>query len=433
MAFLIGQTLGDYTILQELTDGGSGVVYKVEQTITGRREAMKVLAAGTPSSVEQTERFIREIRLQANLSHPNIAAVHNAFLANDDLVLVCEFLHGESLETLLARGPLPLTHGTDILSQVLAALSHAHAHGVMHGDVSPANIFITTNKIVKLIDFGLAKAATEVRVTREGSLPGSVHYMSPEQVRGEDAVDVRTDIYNCGAVLYQLATGRTLFDRDSALEIMKAHLEEMPTAPRSINPRIPTRLESIILKAVEKKPEDRFQSADSFYQALRQVNTECLRPTMVATSPAWQLRTAVFAGAACLSLALAVFAEPIHLNVGENALAASHAITVRSNEPVAVVRPNLPPHQIAPEAVTLVHPAMPLQPMVRRAEQADTKTTLAPDEAIPAQTTKAPENALGTGATIQSHEQPVKKIARSLKRLNPFLRKPRPNEDKVEK
>src|ERR1041385_3064613 len=194
MPFLIGQTIGDYTILEELGSGGSAVVYKVEQTITGRREAMKILASGTANSAELTERFMREIRLQASLSHPNIAAVHNAFLANDDLVLICELLHGESLESLLRRGRLPLAEGLDILSQVLAALTYAHAHGVMHRDISAGNIFVTTDKVVKLIDFGLAKGATDVRLTREGTPQGSVHYMSPEQVRGVESLDVRTDI-----------------------------------------------------------------------------------------------------------------------------------------------------------------------------------------------------------------------------------------------
>lgn len=179
--FQIGQSLGDYAILQELGKGGYGHVYKVEHTITGRREAMKVLAATGTNAAEQSERFLREIRLQASLSHPNIAVVHTAFWVNDDLALVCELLEGESLQQLLERQPPSHKQALEVITQVLDALSYAHARGIIHRDISPANIFLTARGIVKIIDFGLAKAATDLRLTREGSPIGAAHYMSPEQ------------------------------------------------------------------------------------------------------------------------------------------------------------------------------------------------------------------------------------------------------------
>jgi len=173
--FQIGQSLGDYSVLQELGKGGFGHVYKVEHTITGRREAMKVLAAGEANATEQAERFLREIRLQASLSHPNIAVVHTAFWVNDDLALVCEFLEGQSLQEFLEQEQPPLSRALDILAQVLDALSYAHARGIIHRDISPANIFLTAGGTIKIIDFGLAKAATDLRLTREGSPIGAGH------------------------------------------------------------------------------------------------------------------------------------------------------------------------------------------------------------------------------------------------------------------
>ena len=417
MAFLIGQTVGDYTILQELGNGGSGVVYKVEQTITGRREAMKVLGGGTTNSPEQAERFMREIRLQASLGHPNIAAVHNAFLANDDLVLICELLQGESLQNLLERGPVPLMQGVELLTQVLAALSYAHAHGVMHRDVSPANIFVTTDKTVKLIDFGLAKGSSDLRLTREGSPQGSVHYMSPEQVRGLETLDARTDIYSCGAVLYHLTTGRTLFEKDSEFELMKCHLEEEPKPPRSFNSAISGKLEAIILKAVAKKAENRFQSADSFCQALKQVAAESEKPVMAAVAgPAWRLNPSVLAGAAaCLSLGFAGWAEPVSAIGRDNTLGKNHAI--RGNARITVA-------PIVKDAA--VAPVVPSRPAARRTSnkpRTAAKNESAFADSVSTSAVPAASSASGDAASQSAKPHPVKKFARSIQRLNPFSRK----------
>jgi eukaryotic-like serine/threonine-protein kinase len=405
MAFLIGQTIGDYTILQELGNGASGVVYKVEQTITGRREAMKILGGGTTHSSEQAERFMREIRLQASLAHPNIAAVHNAFLANDDLVLICELLQGESLQSLLARGPVPLTQGVELITQVLAALSYAHAHGVMHRDVSPANIFVTTDKTVKLIDFGLAKGSADVRLTREGSPQGSVHYMSPEQVRGLESLDVRTDIYSCGAVLYHLATGRTLFESESAFDVMKGHLEMEPPRPRSIHPNISAKLEAIILQAIAKKAEDRFQSADSFYQALKQVEAESAQPAMAVDASPWRRTSSIFAGAsACLCLGFAGLADPVSVTGHDNTLAKKHAVVAKAHTAFVPVATAV---ATPPQSARLRTPKKAPAPV--RKQSVVTDDSMANDAVV---------------TSPQSPKQhPVKRLARSIQRLNPFSRK----------
>jgi serine/threonine protein kinase len=272
--FQVGQSLGDYAILQELGKGGYGTVYKVEHTITGRREAMKILAASDASSPERSERFLREIRLQASLSHPNIAVVHTAFWVNDDLALVCELLEGESLKQRLERQALSHKEAMEIMAQVLEALSYAHARGIIHRDISPANIFLTAGGTVKIIDFGLAKAATDLRLTREGSPVGAAHYMSPEQIRGAQDIDARTDIYSCGVVLYELLAGKRPFEGDNAFDIMKAHTEQPPPQPALDNPQ----LSEVLLRALAKKPEARFQSADAFLQTIQNVRIEGTEP-----------------------------------------------------------------------------------------------------------------------------------------------------------
>lgn len=229
-----------------------------------------MLAASTANALEQ-ERFLREIRLQASLSHPNIATVHTAFWVNDDLALVCELLEGQSLQQLFAGQPLPQRRALEVVSQVLEALSYAHARGIIHRDISPANIFLMPGGTVKLIDFGLAKAATDLRLTQEGSPVGAVHYMSPEQIRSAQDIDARTDLYSCGAVLYEFVTGKKVFAGDDSFTVMKAHAEEAPPSPGEANPQISKALSAVVLRALAKKPSERFQSADAFLQAIKQI------------------------------------------------------------------------------------------------------------------------------------------------------------------
>src|SRR5579872_4349538 len=181
MSFQIGDTVGTYRIINRLGSGGMGEVYQVEHAVTGRMEAMKVLAADASNTSEQDQRFLREIQLQAALDHPNIAAVHNAFRENGHLVMIMELIEGSSLRSLLERKPLPLAACIDYACQALAALDYAHAHGVVHRDISPANMIVTEDGTLKLTDFGLAKSQHNMRLTETGALLGSLYYTSPEQ------------------------------------------------------------------------------------------------------------------------------------------------------------------------------------------------------------------------------------------------------------
>jgi len=416
MSFLIGQTIGDYAILEELGGGGFGRVYKVEHTLTRRREAMKVLAVGEAESADQSERFLREIRLQASLNHPNIATVLNAFWTDDHVVLISELLEGEPLKNLLERGRLPLKQALDMMSQVLAALSYAQARGVIHRDVSPANIFVTANGgPVKLIDFGLAKAAADLHVTQGGPV-GSLHYMSPEQVQGLQTLDSRTDIYSCGSILYELVTGQKLFDGEAGFAIMQAHVEQAPRAPKSVDPAIPSFLEEIILRAVAKKPEERFQSADSFGQAIQQVRRELDLATGGGAVPTRSRPPKLLMWATGVPLTIALF-------VG----AARWVPRGKVQPPQAQILAAPPAPSVPPAA--LVPQQIPTKPSSRHSQSPHPVANQKTDPATESASTGTGTSTSTSTSTETTQKNPIVKVGSAFKRLNPFGRKaPRPAE-----
>lgn len=274
MRFQIGDTVGDYKLVGLAGAGAVGRVFKVEHAVTGRVEAMKVLLENQKHTPEQEMRFRREVQVQARLSHPNIASVHNAFWVNGDLVMVMEFVEGESLDALLKRGRVPIRKSIDYCCQALEALTYAHSHGVTHRDIKPANMIVTPDGVVKLTDFGLAKTLAEPSLTQSGTVLGSIAYMAPEQVRGREDLDAATDIYSCGVVLYELVTGTRLFENANAFALMWAHVEQTPEPPETRNPSVTPRLSRNILKALAKEPRERFASAAEFRQALSSIPGE---------------------------------------------------------------------------------------------------------------------------------------------------------------
>ena len=284
MSFEIGDTVGTYKIVGTIGSGAMGEVFKVEHVFTRRMEAMKILALDASSTPEQDQRFLREIQLQAGLNHPNIAAVHNAFRENGHLVMIMELVQGSSLRTLLERGRLPLAVSVDYACQALAALDYAHAHGVAHRDISPANMIVTENGTLKVTDFGLARSRHHVRLTETGALVGSLYYTPPEQVKGSGTFDIRSDIYSLGAVLYEMTTGRKPFHSENPYTLMLAHVEQKPPPPSEVSPELPPALDEILLKALEKDPEERFQSAELFRCALEGVKDRCNGVAAVQTA-----------------------------------------------------------------------------------------------------------------------------------------------------
>src|SRR5437868_7537643 len=215
MSFQVGDSIGNYKIVAAIGSGGMGEVFQVEQVITKRVEAMKVLVSDSVSTAEQDQRFLREIQLQARLDHPNIASVHNAFWEDGHLVMIMELIQGQSLRKMQDSERLPLATSVDYACQALAALDYAHGYGVVHRDISPSNMIVTEDGVLKLTDFGLAKSHNDIRLTQTGALIGSLYYTSPEQVRGQTHIDARADIYSLGAVLYEMTTGVKPFPSDN--------------------------------------------------------------------------------------------------------------------------------------------------------------------------------------------------------------------------
>ena len=189
----IGSTVGDYQIIGILGAGGMGKVYKVRNAISDRVEAMKVLLPDLATEPELADRFIREIKVQASLEHPNIAALHTALRVQNQLLMLMEFVEGMTLDQKLKSWSAAHCEAVEYVAQVLRALGYAHQHGVIHRDIKPANMMLTPGGVIKLMDFGIAKAATDRKLTMTGTTMGSLYYMSPEQIKGEATLDARSD------------------------------------------------------------------------------------------------------------------------------------------------------------------------------------------------------------------------------------------------
>ena len=266
MELSVGQTIGDYEIRGILGKGGMGKVYKVRNCITGRVEAMKILLPELASKPEVVERFSREIQISASLDHPNIAGVHTAHRIGNQLIMVMELIDGESLAGVMNKGRVPLNLTIDYMCQALVALNYAHSRGVIHRDIKPCNMMLT-NGLLKLMDFGIAKAIGGQNLTTAGLLVGSPNYMSPEQVECK-GVDARTDLYSLGVTLYEIVTGQLPFGGGSDYEVMEAHVKGQAQWPKDLVPWLPSGLSEVIMLALSKDRTARFQTADAFRSAL---------------------------------------------------------------------------------------------------------------------------------------------------------------------
>jgi eukaryotic-like serine/threonine-protein kinase len=276
--------IGDYQILDELGSGGMGRVWRVRNVITDRIEAMKVLLPDLAGRQELAARFQREIKLMASLNHPNIAALRTAFTADNQLYMVMEYVEGVTLADKLEKGPIPVNDAVNYISQVLSAVGYAHQQHIIHRDIKPANMMLTPQGVIKLMDFGIARAGEERSLTMTGTTMGSLSYMSPEQVKGE-ATDARSDLYSVGVSLYEFVTGQRPFTASSDYSIMAAHVKEAPKPPVELHPGLPATLNEIILMAIAKDPGLRFQTAEAFRNALSSVPvTAVTTATLEATT-----------------------------------------------------------------------------------------------------------------------------------------------------
>ena len=290
-----GKAVSHYRILEKIGGGGMGVVYKAEDTKLGRQVALKFLPGELARQREAVGRFQREARAASALNHPRICTIHDIDLHDARPFIVMELLEGQTLKHKIGSQPLPAGEIVEFGMQIADALEAAHAKGIIHRDIKPANIFVTARGEIKILDFGLAKlgstggllpsskpampagsSGSETAVTMEETLTkpglamGTVSYMSPEQARGEE-LDVRTDLFSFGAVLYEMATGRKPFDRGSVGLVFRAILQESPPPPRTVNPSLPARLDEIIAKALERDRDERYQTASDLRVDLKRL------------------------------------------------------------------------------------------------------------------------------------------------------------------
>jgi serine/threonine protein kinase len=297
----VGEQVGPYKLVEFLRAGGMGEVYKARDTRLDRVVAIKFLPRAFAAAPAALDRFQREARAASALNHPRICTIHDLGDHQGRPFLVMELLEGQSLKDRIAGKPLPIPELVDLAMQICDALQAAHAKGIIHRDIKPGNIFVTAGNQIKILDFGLAKllsephaavsttaitdinsTVTELTITRPGSLMGTLAYLSPEQARGEE-VDIRTDIFSLGIVLYQMATGRPTFRGDTSTGLIGSILHETPVKPSALNPSLPGGLERIILKALEKDRSARYQSAGEILADLSKLQHARRRSAVWAT------------------------------------------------------------------------------------------------------------------------------------------------------
>jgi TolB-like protein/Flp pilus assembly protein TadD len=283
---MIGRTISHYRILEQLGAGGMGVVYKAEDTKLGRPVALKFLPPELTRDKDAKTRFIHEARAASALQHHNICTIHEIDETPEgQLFISMDCYQGETLKERIARGPLAVEEAVDIASQVAAGLSKAHEAGMVHRDIKPANIMVTSDGVVKLLDFGLAKLAGQTKLTKTGTTVGTIAYMSPEQARGDD-VDERTDIWSLGVILYEMFTGRLPFRGDVEPAVVYSIMNQDPEPVTSVRPDVPIDVEQIVMRSLEKDPKRRPSSMAELQKSLEEIGAHM---DLLRTRGRWSL------------------------------------------------------------------------------------------------------------------------------------------------
>ena len=283
---MTGKTISHYRVLERIGQGGMGVVYKAEDTRLHRTVALKFLNPDAVENEEMKARFLHEARAAASLDHPNICTVHEICEERGHAFLVMGYVEGESVSKKLDKGPMAIVTVLDIALQVADGLCAAHKKGIIHRDIKSANVMLDSERRVKILDFGLAQLVGGTRITRAGTVLGTPAYMSPEQIRGEE-VDERTDIWSLGVLLYEMLAGQLPFSADHQAAATYRILNEVPKSLSSLRPEVPSDLERITFRALSKKPEERFRTADELIRELKQVQMLDTQTVAVQrTSPA---------------------------------------------------------------------------------------------------------------------------------------------------
>ncbi|MCE7959985.1 MAG: serine/threonine protein kinase, partial [Acidobacteria bacterium ACB2] len=264
----IGEQVGKYVVEAELGRGGMGVVYRARHATLERTVALKVLSPKLAPDSSARGRFVREAQAIARLNHPGIVQIFDIEEQGELLYLVMEFVEGDNLDGLLKKTSISFKRAARIVADLAAALHFAHEKGVVHRDVKPANILLTPHRTVKLADFGLAHLLDrEMGLTKTGMVVGSPHYMSPEQCQG-NPVDRRADVYALGIVLYRMLVGSVPFSAPNSLSVLVSQVQEPTPDPLAKNPQVPVPLRDVIVRAMEKDPNARFQTMREMQRAL---------------------------------------------------------------------------------------------------------------------------------------------------------------------
>lgn len=269
---MIGKLLGNrYELLEQLGGGGMAVVYKGRDTLLNRLVTVKILRPEFTCDEDFVKRFRREAQAVASLSHPNIVSIYDVGQEGEVHYLVMEYVEGDNLKNLIrGHGVMQTERAVEIARQISEALQHAHENNIVHRDVKPQNILITKGGRAKLTDFGIAREATTATLTQTDTIVGSVHYLSPEQARGETA-GPRSDIYSLGIVLYEMVTGVLPFQGETPIGVALKHIQENPPRPSSLNPAVSPGLEKIIARAMAKIAADRYETARDMVKDLEKM------------------------------------------------------------------------------------------------------------------------------------------------------------------
>src|SRR5256885_1367676 len=265
---MTGTEISNYRILEKLGEGGMGVVYKAVDVNLDRTVAIKALNTQLTGNPELEQRFRAEARAQANLNHTNLATLYALVIENGKPWMVMEYIEGETFDHMVQRrGPIPALEAIPLFRQALLGIGYAHRMGIVHRDIKPSNMMLNQQGIVKVMDFGIAKVLGARGMTKTGTQMGTAFYMSPEQVVNK-GVDIRSDVYSLGVTLYEMLTANVPFTGDTDFEVMQAHIQTAPPLPTRFYPYIPRGIENVVLRAIAKSQDERFQTVEEFGLAL---------------------------------------------------------------------------------------------------------------------------------------------------------------------
>lgn len=338
MENLIGKLIDNFRVVSVLGKGGMGIVYKAYDTKLDRYVAIKMLNAQSYDRERFIERFKREAKNQAKLSHPNIVTVYGFIEYSDLLGIVMEYVEGESLEKVIQRqGRFNLYDVIFILKQALLGLGYAHSKGFVHRDIKPSNIILNKEGITKIMDFGISKSLFDKNMTKTGSKIGTVYYMSPEQIRGDDVTN-RSDIYSIGCTTYEMIVGTPPFDFQSEYEVMDSHLKKSAPKISSKLTGIPDVVDKVVQRSLEKNPLDRYNSCEEMFNEVQEIDkhvaklyTSYFKQTEERSKSYKAFSSLAFAGIIVLMIILAYFVyTQVHVLLTSNKLDQLEKFSIQS-------------------------------------------------------------------------------------------------------